>query len=187
DPQFAWAGEIVNAAPHDPEFIMATQLYNGMQDLLERVHGPDNTLLLDACRRIASTPDDAFAVRSSDGKGALMEMVRYFYPQRFDYTGEPAFRHIMTKAVEDARQFGMSPRIGVPLFSSITFLFGHGALADPQYAWIAASLSDDGIANPQDRQARLLHSLKKRLSRAAAPATLLTRWPILHREMYLKA
>src|SRR5581483_6666433 len=57
DPQFAWAGEIVNAAPHDPEFIMATQLYNGMKDFLERVHGPDNTLLLDACRRIASTPD----------------------------------------------------------------------------------------------------------------------------------
>jgi len=171
DAQFPWARVILHAEPRDPEFIMATQLYNGMKDFLERVQGPGNALLLAAYGKIASTPDEAWVIRSSDGQSALLTMLRYFYPQRFDYIGERALRHIMAKGIEDARRVSMPPRIGVPLFSGIAFLLGHGALADPQYPWIAAALEDPRVTSPEEQPRNLLHRLKERLARAAAPAT----------------
>jgi hypothetical protein len=77
------------------------------------------------------------------------------YPQKAEDVGERVLRGLVDTASARAGGLGVTSETGRALIAGLMFGFGHGVLDDPLYPWVARTLNQQLVPDPNERAQRL--------------------------------
>jgi hypothetical protein len=155
DPQYPWAAEILTNRDSGSQMQRAERLYERTMDYRRKVAGPADSYTLNALRRIR-----AFAVQSlSFPPDALVPTmlgeITQVYPEKAAYIGSEGLSALIRQGGDGARNQRFATPRGMALVVVLMLAFGHGCGADPLYPWIARTLRDERITDPDAKAKRL--------------------------------
>ena len=154
DPQYPWAAEIL--ANRDSEQMQrAERLYEKVMDYRERVAGPEDAYTLRALRNISILARQSLELPSDNFVPAMRQEITRVYPQKAAYVGDEGIEALIRRGIEGARKQRFSTVRGAVLVTVLMLAFGHGCGADPLYPWIAGTLKDEAITDPETKAKRL--------------------------------
>lgn len=144
DPQYPWAAEILGDAQTE-QMDRADRLYDKLMDYVEKVTVDEH--VHSATWRLLSVVKFPVVVRSKEDEEAVVRNLARFlgwlYPEKYEYSGEPAMRNLILDAITLSDQYFSSVVWGSVLVSTMMFLLGHQCFSDPQFPWIAETLFAD--------------------------------------------
>jgi len=155
DPQYPWATEILINRDSIPQMQRAEHLYDLTMDYRAKVAGPEDAYTLKALRSIAAFARQPLTLSSDDFVSAMLHEIALIYPEKAAYVGDQNLSALIRKAVDGARIQRFSTTRGMALVVVLMIVFGHGCGADPLYPWIARTLRDEAITDPETRAKRL--------------------------------
>jgi hypothetical protein len=85
----------------------------------------------------------------------MIRRMHEVHPEKADYVGQLALRKLVSRAIEEARRLSVSTDAGVCLLLGLMFMVGHGCVNDPVYPWIASTLGNPAVEDPNKRVERL--------------------------------
>jgi len=124
-------------------------------DYRHKVAGPDNAYTLEALKNIAFFAKQPLLLSSENFIPAMLQEIANIYPQKAAYVGKEGLEGLIRKGMGDAQRQRFSTVRGVTLVIELMLAFGHGCGSDPLYPWIARTLEDEAIVDPESR-AKLL-------------------------------
>lgn len=151
DPQYPWATEILTARDLEPQMQRAERLYEKTIDYREKVFGTERDNLLKALRSIQMLIRQPPELSLENFIPAMQQEITYFYPQKAAYVGAEGLEALIRKGVGGAQRQQFSTVHGMTLVVLLMFTLGHGCGADPLYPWIAQTLKDTAITEPNFR------------------------------------
>ena len=156
DPQYPWAGAILQ----DPSIVdqndRATRLYTFLIDFITVVGGPDRQYATQALHRAAGTPLEPPSIDAPDYSCQMIQRMRHLYPEKADYIGGACMCSLIDRAKTESRRHGVGTDTGVGLFIGLMFSIGHGFIHDPKYPWITETLENSAIS--PERRVELLYA-----------------------------
>lgn len=155
DPQYPWANAILKDVDGGSQMDRAERLYRRAMDYREKVAGPDDANTLNAFRNILVLARQPLSLAGSDFATAMRRELALTYPEKVAYVGDEGISALIRRAMEGARMQRFSTPRGMALVVVLMFAMGHGCGSDPLYPWIAQTLRDDTIKEPDARAARL--------------------------------
>lgn len=148
-----WAGRELRAGGGG-ELSRADRLFAVMTDYRDNVIGPRYEVEKDAIRRVLGRPvADWLAGDHSDA--GVEAGLRAVYPEKCDAAGPAAVRAVIAGGRRAAREGDLPPAAGGSVFAALALAFGHGCAADPQFPWIARTLTATA-GQPGDRRVEKL-------------------------------
>lgn len=166
DPQYAWAGEILNEEGNDTQMEKADRLYDKTMEFLEKIAGPGYIYEKTAMRKATQSPFEDLPSVESDFERDLTRYLTTLYPQKTQGLGPACIGSLIQVGQELARQYGVSQPSGISLFICLMFAFGHGCFSDPQFSWIGGTLRNESITDPNKKMEQLYSKTMTHLSRA---------------------
>lgn len=153
DPQYPWAAEILAEYAADP-MRCAQRLHVHAMDYLEELDGPDDAYLIGALSKLGAAarggPTDLSPLPASLSEDRFIpEMLRVItevHPVRAAYIGRAGLEALIRRGILDARFHGVATPRGTALLIALMSTLGHGCAEDPQYPWIAETLSEPGLS-----------------------------------------
>lgn len=155
DPQYPWATEILKDQDSAPQMQRAERIYEKTRDYREKVAGPQDAYTLKALRSISVLARQPLPVPSANFVSAMLAEMANSYPQKTAYVGEDGLKVLIDRGRTAARSYGFSTLRAVGLPVVLMFAFGHGCFNDPLYPWIAKTIEDQSIPDPDARAKRL--------------------------------
>jgi hypothetical protein len=155
DPQYPWAAEILTDRGSGPQMRRAERLYEKTLDYRKRVAGPADAFTLNALRRIRAFASQPMQFAPDDPIPALLREIHLLYPEKAAYVGDEALETLIRKGRDGARIQRFSGIRGTVLVVVLMLAFGHGCGVDPLYPWIAKTLKDETVTDPEARAKRL--------------------------------
>jgi hypothetical protein len=155
DPQYPWAAEILTDQDSGLQMQRAERLYEKTMDYREKVAGPEDAYTLRALRNISVLARQPLELSSDNFVPAMRQEIARVYPQKAVYVGDEGINALIRKGVDGARRQRFSTIRGATLVIVLMLAFGHGCGADPLYPWIARTLKDEAITDPETRAKRL--------------------------------
>ncbi len=155
DPQYPWAIEILNDRASALQMRRADLLYEKTLDYREKVAGPDDAYTLEAYRKIAIRDQQPLNISSEDLAYTMQREIERLYPQKAAYVGEAGLEALILEGIKEARLHGFSAARGVMVIIMLMLALGHGCTDDPLYPWIARTLKNEAITDPEARAGRL--------------------------------
>lgn len=155
DPQYPWAGEILNDPTARDQVDRADELYSQVMHFVDAAGGPERQYAKEALRRARDLPLEAPSFSASSFEGELTAVLNRIHPEKIDAVGRAAVRGLIYRAVADSHRYGVATDEGICLLIGLMFAVGHGCAQDPKYPWIANTLSNPAIAGPHKRVQRL--------------------------------
>lgn len=157
DLQYPWAGETLSRTDFDNQMFKAGRLEHLAREYVGAVQGPGNEHATRALRRLeelAQRGDVQFHRPNLDRK--IVHAMDEVFPSKLAYIGHEAAETLVYRAERLASEvFGGDDPRAVAVLAILQFAFGTHCDADPLYPWIATTLRDPRIADPQRRAARL--------------------------------
>ncbi|MDC0741364.1 hypothetical protein [Polyangium mundeleinium] len=169
DPQYPWAGEILNARDSGPQMQRATLLYQKTLEYRTAVFGPGDVHTLDAFGGIQALARQAFAPLAGDLETTLPPWIASIHPQKAAFLGSGALAALVREGLDKARVLASSTDREVAFIVVFMLMFGHGCIDDPLHPWIGRALSNDGITESIGRAKRLEQGLSAWLDQARVP------------------
>lgn len=155
DPQYPWATETLTNRDSGPQMQRAERLYERTMDYRRQVAGPTDAYTLKALRNIRAFASQALSFPIEDLVPAMLREIAIVYPEKAAYIGSESLSALIRKGSDGARIQRFSTTRGMALVIVLMLAFGHGCGADPLYPWIARTLNDKTIADPDERAKRL--------------------------------
>jgi hypothetical protein len=155
DPQYPWAGEILNDESIPGQMPRADKLYSRAIQYLDAVAGPDNQFAIAAFRRLKSLVAGSLADGCSESAGRVVEKLNSIHPEKAAYLGQAGLQALVSRSSERALARGISNPQAALLFAVLEFGLGHAFEHDLLYPWIEATLSDTKVASRDDLVLRL--------------------------------
>lgn len=155
DPQYPWAAEILADLDSDPQMQRAEQLYEKTMDYRQKVLGPERAYLLRALRNIQMLIRQPLDLSSEGLLPVMRQEIAYVYPQKAAYVGAEGLEALILKGLGGAQRQQFSTVHGAVLVIVLMLISGHGCGADPLYPWIAQTLKDTAITEPDARAKQL--------------------------------
>jgi hypothetical protein len=155
DPQYSWATEILKGHDSIPQMERAENLYEKTLDYRKNVAGPADNYTLKALTSMSALAQQPLRVSAANFVPSMLEEMARIYPQKTTYVGEERLKVLIERGAAAARNYGFSTVRAIALPVVLMFAFGHGCLDDPLYPWIANTLQDSAIADPDGRAKRL--------------------------------
>ena len=155
DPQYPWAAEILSDQHAGTEMERAERLYEKTMDYRQKVVGPEDAYALAALRNIAIFARQPLALPPDNFIPAMLQEIARIYPQKAAYVGHEALEALIRKGLGGAQRQRFSTARGAVLVIILMLAFGHGCGNDPLYPWIAKTLMDEAIVDPEERANRL--------------------------------
>ena len=152
DPQYPWAAKILKT-PHD-QMLRAEQLCEKTIDYQEKVSGPDGTNTRRALRDLLVVAQRPVTFSSDDFVAGMRQEMSRIFPQKAAYIGGEGLTALIQQGRTEARRQRFPAR-GETLVAVLMFAFGHGCTDEPLYPWIASTLNDERIVDPNARAERL--------------------------------
>jgi hypothetical protein len=150
DPQYPWAGEILNHPENADQMERADSLYNKMMEYIQRVAGFENRYEKEALRRVIQMRFEDFAISAENFKPEILMHLNRICPQKCKYIGELAINALLKRGRELAEIHVISSAAVPALFVGLMFIFGHNCFTDP-HPWIAGTLSNASVADTNKR------------------------------------
>lgn len=155
DPQYPWATEILADQSPASQMERAEKLYDKTCEYREKVGGPRDEYTLKALRDISLFARKPLQVSSNNLVSTLLEEMGNIYPQKKEFVGEHGLRMLIDKGIATAQDCGFSTVRSIILPVVLMFAFGHGCFDDLLYPWIAKTVQDSAVTDPEDRAKRL--------------------------------
>ena len=156
DPQYPWATTILDETTTARQMDRAEQLHALTMKYSASVFGQDYQYERAAATRAGALK---FAELPSFVGGSAAEFTGHFakvFPEKVRYIGEAPIAVLAARANILSETHRLDAERGPTVLAALMFAFGHGALTDPQFPWIAATLVKD-MQNPAARTERLFH------------------------------
>ena len=166
DFQLPWAEGTLNNEVIKDQTQRADILYYKMVEYLKEVYGPDDKYSLDALRRLSKANPEDFNLTKQDFNNQIAAALRQIYPQKCDYLGEELMNTLIRRGIALARAHSINSLNGTAMMVASMLALGHGFAADPLFPWISSTLSDEAIADPNERAENLQRKIKIYLDRA---------------------
>ena len=160
DPQFDWAGAILNDAETPDQTERADKLYEETLAYLDKVAGEKREHAIAAFRRINETNFDNIADETRDIEPQSREWTKKIYPQKYEYAGEERINRTIESGKRTAEEHKITTKKGQMLCIALAFAMGHGFADDVLFPWIKATLTDEKFPDPNERTERLQRKLK---------------------------
>jgi hypothetical protein len=144
DPMLAWAASTLTAGEPATSEERASLLYDRAMNYLDAVLGPKYEYEKQALSRTERLTSHDLSRLSEVSGEDLLTALHTIHPQKFDYAGEVAVRKIIGAGVEQAHLHSIADPRGFIVLTALLYAFGHHCVTDPQFPWIAASLTDKG-------------------------------------------
>jgi len=142
DPQLQWASTTLRAADPASQDERAELLYRRAVNYLDAVFGPRYEYEKQSLGRAERLTFDDL-LRVADGSAdTLLQALAWLHPQKMAYAGKAAADSVIELAAERAREHGLGDQRGHVVLAGLMYAFGHRCLTDPQFPWIASSLTD---------------------------------------------
>jgi hypothetical protein len=153
DPQYPPIGQILRGS--GDQMYRAQQIHEWHNVYLEQVSGPGavnvhralSETLIFARLPLTIAPEDLT-------EGFLLEMKRIF-PNKAAFVGDAGLTTVIDESITEARLYRFEGVRPIVLLAVLKFAFGHGCTNDPLYPWIAQTLRDERITDPEARATRL--------------------------------
>lgn len=155
DPQYPWAGKILNNNTLASQTANAEELYEKTLDYNEKVGGPDNKFTREALAKLSKLARSNTQYSKANLTLELLSQIKQLYPQKFHYVGEVSLRALIEEGIKKATLYGFSAPRELALIVILMFAFGHGCATDPLYPWIKNTLKDPRIIGSAARAKRL--------------------------------
>jgi hypothetical protein len=155
DPQYPWAAEILTDRDPDHQMERAESLYQKCMDYRTQVAGPKDAYTLEALKNIAVLAKQPLTLPTDEFAAAMLREITLVYPEKAAYVGNQGVSALIRKGMDGARMQRFSTPRGMALVILLMFAMGHGCGSDPLYPWIAQTLRDKAITDPDARAKRL--------------------------------
>ena len=159
DPQLPWAAETLKDGSIRTDMLRADRLFQRLVAYLDQVAGPDNQYATDALNRFLQFNPDA-PPREGWTQQAVLRVMSHIYPQKLNFIGENIAQAILRKATDEAASYGLPAQKGAVVLAGAEFAMGHQICEDPFYPWIAGTLKDPRIVDPEAKLKRLTSKLQ---------------------------
>jgi hypothetical protein len=164
DPCLPFAASMLQAPASGTELERADRLHAATSHYMDAVAGPNADHAMAALQGVRDRDLDAFgSALGLDADRALEELTRG-YPQKAAYVGEHGLRALIADAEKACDALQVESSAGRFLLLVLMYGFGHGALTDPLYPWIAATLRDERRGDPETRVRRLHRKVRTYIS-----------------------
>ena len=155
DPQYPRAAEILRDPTIVDQTLRADRIHAWLMELLDAAAGLDRSKATQALHRARQLPFKAIAVSDPHFGDEMLRRMKENHPEKADYIGNAALRGLIPRAIEEAKRYSVATDEGVCLFVALMFAVGHGFTRDPKYPWIARTLTNPAITDPDKRVERL--------------------------------
>jgi len=155
DPQYPQAAKILADRSIPDQTERADRVHAWLMVFLGAAGGPDRQYARRALQRARQIPYETIPVSSPTFDSQMIERMKENHPEKVAYLGEPVLRRLIPRAIKEAKKHAVSNDAGVCLFVGLMFAVGHGFVGDPKYPWVANTLTNPAITDPDKRVERL--------------------------------
>lgn len=155
DPQYPQAAKILSDRSIPDQTDRADRVHAWLMEFLDAAEGPEGQYARWALQRARQVPYESIPVSSPTFDRQMIERMRENHPEKVAYLGEPALRGLIRRAIKEAKKHAVLNDMGVSLFVDLMFTVGHGFVGDPKYPWVAKTLTNRAITDPDERAQRL--------------------------------
>lgn len=155
DPQYPWAAEILTDRDGQPQMQRATRLYQRALDYRRQVAGPADAYALRALGNIRGLFSQTIGFAVDELVPFMLSEINLLYPEKAAYVGDECLTALIRKAGQGASNIRFTSPRGVALVVVLMLVLGHGCGADPIYPWIARTLKNGAITDPDAKAKRL--------------------------------
>lgn len=153
DPLLPWAGRVLSEKGLG-QMVRTEKLYLGMVEYADHVMGPQNEYALQSLTRLVRTDLTDLTLRN-DLHVAIVEVMQTIFPQKCIYVGDDPINALLKEALSVCAEHAVISAAGFPLLAGLMFGFGHGVTRDFMYPWVAKTLTDPLVTDPNVRIRRL--------------------------------
>jgi hypothetical protein len=168
DPQYPWVSRILANPEQRTEMQLVHQLYRATLDYLNAVNGPEDSYTLQALKYLSDLSQQQLPVTQNNFTLDLLRYLHHVYPEKVQFSGDVAAAALIESGSAKAVQYGFNGLRARALLCILMFAFGHGCVKDPLYPWIARTLSDPNLPDPESRARRLERKATTWLGRVIA-------------------
>ena len=168
DPQYPLAAQILKDPTIPGEMPRADRLHEQCARYLGAIAGPNNQYALAALRRIKTIEPGTFNATARESNARVASALKVAYPQKAAYLGDDGLNALVVRAIARANSRGLTTQPAAVVFTALEFTLGHAFERDPLYPWIASTLDNPGIANPDDKIRRLYRKIMAYVDHAIA-------------------
>ncbi|WP_020587287.1 hypothetical protein [Desulfobacter curvatus] len=151
DPQYPWIEKALNDPAIKDQMDRADFLYEKMQDYLQSVAGPDNKYAIRALKKLSNFRSQSTPPVNTEFQNKMIRHMTDIYPEKCKYNGTQALENLIKSGMAKAGEYWPGNDSGTALFIGLMFGFGHGVWKDPQFPWVAATLDNPSISDPDKR------------------------------------
>lgn len=155
DPQYPWATEILANQGAGPQMDRAEMLFEKMMDYRKKVAGPKDAYMLKALRNTSDLAMQPLSLSTENFISTMRQEIARVYPQKAAYVGDERLEALIREGIEKAQSQRFSTVRGTTLLIVLMLAFGHGCEDDLLYPWIARTLNDKPIPDPESKSKRL--------------------------------
>jgi hypothetical protein len=163
DPQYPWAFQVLSDQQTRDEVRRADALHSRLTDYLATAAAPKMVYrsILAARTFLGEEPPNW----DRQFEAAMLETARTVWPEKHDYVGESQLHVLVKDSEHRGEHFDIATGAGISLLFILAYVLGHGCAFDPQFPWIAESLTH---IDPAERHGLLLEASNAYLTRALA-------------------
>lgn len=155
DPQYPWGAEILTHPASDSQMHRAELLFEKAMDYQQNVVGIDNIYHIDFLRNIVLLFQQPLTISTDNFLPNMLRVIDSLYSQKAAYVGREGLESLIRKAMGEAHRQRFSTVRGTVLVSVLMLAFSHGCVIDPLYPWIAQTLKDETLPDPDTKASQL--------------------------------
>jgi len=127
----AGAKQLIKCDDPDRQMLAAKQLHAEASDFLARISGPGNTYNRQALARIERLAADDTPFHREGLEDRLFDAFSQAHPQKIETLGQEPHRRMITQAINQAEEMGVTAPRGIAIFPVMAFIVGSGFAKDP--------------------------------------------------------
>ena len=164
DPQYPWAAAILSDRDTETQMERAALLREMTLEYKDEVGDPANADTLRALRNILARVRQPLLISSEDFVSAMLQQIKLVHPQRAAYVGDEGLEALIHRGIDESQRSRFTTVRGMALVVMLMMALGHKCAEDPLYPWIARTMNDETITDPEARARLLLSGLDQVLT-----------------------
>lgn len=137
DPQYPWLAKALSDDTVGPLSQRLTNAHDAAMRYLDDVAGERGDHMATALQRVKHTVLPELERGPRVNFEYLLAILNMIWPQKVRAVGEQALRSLAHSVMLDARTIGLISPASACMYVVACFVFGHGLMRDPQFAWAA--------------------------------------------------
>jgi hypothetical protein len=133
----------------------ADQLYDAAMAFTARTSGKDYIFAKNALRRVHRVPLEDLPLLDAAFDTTMLARMTEMHPEKAQVLGETRMRTVIGLGKKLPEALSLAPQRGTALCVGTAFALGHGFGHDPLLPWIAHTVTNRMIPDPEARTKRL--------------------------------